>query len=261
MFSGDSDAEQIRIAPATSSAAMGDVAGKGMPRTKHRFSATFFILFALLSVTPAWSAELLGRVVGLADGDTLTLLTAERRQVKVRLGEIDTPESRQPYGTRAQQVLSELVFGKDVRIVVQDTDRYGRTVGRVYAGAQDVNAEMVRLGAAWVYRQYSRDADLLRIEAEAKAVRRGLWALPEAERTPPWEWRAARRTGEASTTAATPAAPSRSLPAASSGFACGAKQYCREMVSCAEARFYLQQCGLSRLDGDRDGVPCETLCR
>jgi endonuclease YncB( thermonuclease family) len=222
-------------------------------------------LIALLSLTlPSWAAEFTGRVVGLADGDTITILTAERRQVRVRLGEIDTPESRQPYGARAQQALSELVFGKDVRVVVQDTDRYGRTVGRVYAGTVDANAEMVRQGAAWVYRQYSRDAALLQLEAEAKAARWGLWALPEAERTPPWEWRAAQRgssSGQASTAPATTTAPQRSTPAASSGFTCGAKRYCREMTSCAEARFYLGQCGLSRLDGDRDGVPCETLCR
>nr|WP_245818458.1 thermonuclease family protein [Roseomonas rosea] len=192
----------------------------------------------------------------------MTVLTAERRQVRVRLGEIDAPESRQPYGTRAQQVLSGMVFGKDVRVVVQDTDRYGRTVGWVYQGLLDVNAEMVRQGAAWVYRQYSRDASLLQLEAEARATRRGLWALPEVERTPPWEWRAGQRggsTGRASVPA--PASPQRSSPATPSGFICGAKRYCREMTSCAEARFYLSHCGLSRLDGDRDGVPCESLCR
>ncbi|MBB5696348.1 thermonuclease family protein [Muricoccus pecuniae] len=80
-----------------------------------------------------------------------------------------------------------------VRVTVQDTDRYGRTVGRVYAGPVDVNAEMVRQGTAWVYCQYSRDAELLRLETEARTARRGLWALPEAQRTPPWEWRAAER--------------------------------------------------------------------
>jgi hypothetical protein len=193
----------------------------------------------------------------------LTLLTAERRQVRVRLGEIDTPESRQPYGTRARQELSELVFGKAVRVVVQDTDRYGRTVGRVYAGPVDVNAAMVRQGAAWVYRQYSRDPALLRLEAEAKAAQRGLWALSEAERTPPWEWRAAARTGtgERPSTPPAPAAPARSAPATTGGFTCGAKRYCREMTSCAEAQFHLAQGGLSRLDGDRDGIPCESICR
>ena len=130
---------------------------------------------------PSWAAELAGRVVGLADGDTITILTVERRQVRIRLGEIDTPESRQPYGTRARQVLSDLVFSKDVRVTVQDTDRYGRTVGRVYAGAADVNAEMVRQGAAWVYRQYSRDAALLQLEAEAKA---GIQSAPASPSGP-----------------------------------------------------------------------------
>jgi len=71
----------------------------------------------------------------------------------VRLGEIDTPESKQPYGSRARQALSDLAFGKPARVVVQDTDKYGRTVGRVYVGGVDVNAELVKQGAAWVYRQ------------------------------------------------------------------------------------------------------------
>jgi len=141
----------------------------------------------------AAAADLRGRVVGITDGDTLTLLTDRREQIKIRLAEIDTPERRQPYGTRARQVLSDLAFGKSVRVVVQDTDRYRRTVGRVYAGSQDINAEMVRRGAAWVYRRYSDDPALLRLEQGARAERRGLWGLPEAQRTPPWEWRAAER--------------------------------------------------------------------
>ncbi len=121
-------------------------------------------------------------MVGISDGDTLTLLTPEKQQVKVRLGEIDTPESRQPYGTRAKQALSDLAYGKEAHVVVQDTDKYGRTVGRVYVGDMDVNAELVRQGAAWVYRQYVKDASLYRLENEAKAAKRGLWSLPEAER-------------------------------------------------------------------------------
>jgi endonuclease YncB( thermonuclease family) len=136
--------------------------------------------------------ELKGRVVGITDGDTLTLLTERREQVRVRLAEIDTPESGQPYGSRARQVLSDLAFGKMVHVDVRDTDRYGRTVGLVYAGTMGVNAEMVRRGAAWVYQRYSDDPDLLRLEQAARAERRGLWGLPEAERVPPWEWRAAR---------------------------------------------------------------------
>jgi endonuclease YncB( thermonuclease family) len=142
-------------------------------------------LLPLLSVTPAYATEYIGKVVGISDGDTLTLLTPEKQQVKVRLAEIDTPESRQPYGTRAKQALSDLAYGKEARVVVQDTDKYGRTVGRMYIGSVDVNAELVRQGAAWVYRQYARDQSLYALENEAKAAKRGLWSLPEAERIPP----------------------------------------------------------------------------
>ena len=148
---------------------------------------------AVLLAQAAAAEELRGRVVGVTDGDTLTLLTERREEVRIRLAAIDTPESGQPYGSRARQILSDLTFGKPVRVEVQDTDRYGRTVGRVFADGLDVNAEMVRRGAAWVYRRYSDDPVLLRFEQAARAERLGLWGFPEAERTPPWEWRAAAR--------------------------------------------------------------------
>lgn len=232
----------------------------------------------------AAAADLSGRVVGIADGDTLTLLTPEKRQVRVRLAGIDTPERAQPYGSRARQELSDLAFGKEADVAVQDNDRYGRTVGRVRTGGLDVNAEMVRRGAAWVYRQYNRDPSLPALETEARAAGRGLWALPEAQRVPPWEWRRAGAAGrdkvrqqervEAETEAeqlVTPVARRRSSSrggaggyaagGSTGGFACGGKRTCGQMSSCAEARFHLQQCGLSRLDRDRDGVPCERLCR
>ena len=192
---------------------------------------------------------------------TLTLLTAEKQQVKVRLGEIDTPESRQPYGQRAKQALSDLAYNKDARVVVQDTDRYGRTVGRVFVGGVDVNAEMVKQGAAWAYRQYLKDQSLLTLEAEAKAAKRGLWGLPETERCPPWDWRRGNCATASAPAARAPASPTAAPTSAASGFTCAGKRYCREMTSCEEAKFYLTQCGVATLDGNRDGVPCETLCR
>ena len=82
-----------------------------------------------------------------------------------------------------------LVFGKQVTAEVVTVDRYGRNVARLYVDGLDVNREMIRLGAAWVYREYKTDKSLLDIEAEARAAKRGLWALPEAEQVPPWEWR------------------------------------------------------------------------
>jgi endonuclease YncB( thermonuclease family) len=164
-------------------------------RHLHRRAAILWVVLAtLLLVVKAASAEdLTGRVVGITDGDTLTLLTDRREQVRVRLAEIDTPERSQPYGNRARQTLSDLAFGKGVRIAVRDMDRYGRTVGRVFSGSQDINAEMVRRGAAWVHRRYSDDPNLLRLEQAARAEKRGLWGLPEAQRVPPWEWRTAER--------------------------------------------------------------------
>jgi endonuclease YncB( thermonuclease family) len=101
------------------------------------------------------ATEFVGRVVGIADGDTLTVLTAEWDEVRVRLAEIDAPEAGQPFGARAKQVLSSLAFGRTARVSVVDTDRYGRTVVRLYVGTLDVNAEMVRQGAAWVYVRYT----------------------------------------------------------------------------------------------------------
>jgi len=107
------------------------------------------------------ASDLTGKVVGITDGDTFTLLTADKKQVKVRLAEIDAPESGQPYGNKSKQTLSGLIFSKDIRVVFQTTDRYGRTVGRPYVDDLDVSAEMIRMGAAWAYREYLRDEGLL----------------------------------------------------------------------------------------------------
>ena len=134
-----------------------------------------------------------GRVVGIQDGDTLTVLTAENRQVRIRIANIDAPEDDQPFGERSKQMLAALAFGRDADIAVDDVDSYRRPIGRVRVGRDDVNAAMVRQGGAWVFARYNRDPSLVAAEAEARAARRGLWSLPESERLPPWEWRAAKR--------------------------------------------------------------------
>ncbi len=176
------------------------------------------ILITLSFANPAISAELQGRVVSIADGDTFTLLTANKEQIRIRLAEIDTPESGQPYGNRAKQALSRLVFGKDVRVEVQDVDRYGRTVGRPYVGDIDVCAELVESGYAWAYRRYLKDPKLLELEKGAQDAKRGLWSLPKYERIAPWDWRRGKRTPTIVSD------PPKS-------FTCGSKTYCRDMVS------------------------------
>ena len=109
-----------------------------------------FLVLLLIGLLPfpLKAKTLTGLVVGVSDGDTITILDSQKQQTKIRLGEIDTPESAQPYGSRAKQELSNLVFKKTVNVEVQTIDKYGRTVGRVYADGNDVNAEMVRKGAA-----------------------------------------------------------------------------------------------------------------
>jgi endonuclease YncB( thermonuclease family) len=163
-----------------------------MVNTNSKAILCLVLLYLALLPLSAVAEEQIGRVVGVTDGDTLTMLDSRKQQIKVRLAEIDTPESAQPYGTRAKQELSRLVHGKTITVKVQDIDRYGRTVGRVYVNEMDVNAEMVKLGAAWVYRKYASDQSLYALEKQAKQKRVGIWNLPEAEQIPPWEWRKTR---------------------------------------------------------------------
>lgn len=136
-----------------------------------------------------------GEVVGITDGDTLTILM-DRKQYKIRLAEIDTPERGQPYASRAQQALSELAFGKVIIADVQDVDRYGRYVARLYVDDLDINAELVKRGAAWVYRDYSTDDSFYDHENTARDNNLGLWGMPESQRVPPWDWRRGVRRAE-----------------------------------------------------------------
>lgn len=214
----------------------------------------FFIILILLFFTfYGFGQQYSGKVVAISDGDTFTLLTSKKEQVKVRLAEIDTPERAQPYGTRARQALSHLVFGKEVTVEEQDIDRYGRLVGQVYVDGIHVNRKMVQEGMAWVYRQYLEDETLLVDEKKARENKRGLWSLPSTEQVPPWEWRRGRKSS-------TPV-NNKGEKSQSQEFSCEGKKYCSQMVSCDEARFYLEHCGVKTLDGDKDGVPCESLCQ
>ena len=148
-------------------------------------------VIALLFASAVSAAQISGRVVSVADGDTLTLLVDNHDQVKVRLAEIDAPEKAQPFGQRSKQSLSNLCFGRDATLETTDTDRYGRTVAKVYCGGVYANAEQVRSGMAWAYRKYLHDQSLLATESEAREAMRGLWA--DSDPVPPWEFRKAKR--------------------------------------------------------------------
>lgn len=143
------------------------------------------IAFAVLT-TVSSADTLTGRVVGVSDGDTITLLV-ERQQLKVRLVEIDAPEKAQAFGNRSKQSLSDMCFDKEAQILEKGKDRYGRTLGRVSCDGIDANAEQVRRGMAWVYDNYVTDHALYQLQNEAKAASRGLWSDPDP--VPPWDWR------------------------------------------------------------------------
>ena len=119
----------------------------------------------------------------------LTLLVAGNRTATVRLAGIDAPELKQPYGQQSKQALSALAFGKAAQVESPGPDKYGRTLGTVFVGTVNVNAELVKRGAAWVYRAYPFPPELEALEAQAQAAKRGLWALQPDQRCPPWDWR------------------------------------------------------------------------
>jgi len=155
------------------------------------------ILLLLVSFITS-AATIYGKVVHIADGDTLTILIEGNKQVKIRLAGIDTPEKAQPFGNKAKQALAALTFQKQASVDVETKDRYGRSVGRVNVQGLDVNAELVKQGMAWVYRKYTNDQRLYALEAEAKLAKRGLWASDKP--IEPWSWRKGKRTVEHSPT-------------------------------------------------------------
>ena len=150
-----------------------------------RFFLCLFVLSCHLHA--AGERDIAGKVVAVHDGDTLTVLTAEKREEKIRLEGIDAPELKQAFGAKAKARLAALVFGKPVVIHATGKDRYQRTLGRVIVNGKDINLQMVKDGFAWHYAAYSKDAALRKAQTEAQAAKRGLWS--DASPVPPWEFR------------------------------------------------------------------------
>jgi endonuclease YncB( thermonuclease family) len=137
------------------------------------------------------SALFFATVIGISDGDMLTVLNENKQQVKIRLAEIDAPESGQPFGSNSKQSLSELCFGKQAEVVPRAIDLYKRTVARVKCAGIDANAQQVNRGMAWVYRKYAKDNNLYVLQHEARAAERGLWSGRSP--IPPAAWRQQQR--------------------------------------------------------------------
>lgn len=139
-----------------------------------------------LAISAASAFE--GKVVGVSDGDTITVLDSSKTQHKIRVAGIDAPEKSQDFGNRSKEHLSDLVFGKTVMLPDAKIDKYGRTVSRVLLGNKDAGLEQVKVGLAWHYKKYeveqnpSDRAVYGAAETQAKSAKLGLWSQANAIR-------------------------------------------------------------------------------
>ena len=159
------------------------------------------MLSLLAGVSLAQAETLVGEVVGLADGDTVTVLDAQQAQHKIRLAGIDAPEKGMPWGQKSKEALSDRVYRRTVTVEWQKQDRYGRLIGKIMVDGQDANLTQVANGMAWHYKDYQNEQTLddrlryAQAELDARNARRGLWAEPEP--LAPWTWRKMKREARA----------------------------------------------------------------
>ena len=147
------------------------------------------LFFSLVSLAD----ELIGKVIKVSDGDTITVLDSNNQKHKIRLKGIDAPESQQVYGDISTQSLSELVYDKEVIVTWDKKDKYYRILGKVIVDGRDVNYEQLKKGLAWYYKQYEKDLNdedkkkYSEAEEWARNYTEGLWA--DSNSIPPWEYR------------------------------------------------------------------------
>ncbi|MGE4169265.1 MAG: thermonuclease family protein [Candidatus Margulisiibacteriota bacterium] len=147
----------------------------------------FWVLFCPMAMAHVFS----GRVVHVSDGDTIVVLQDNRHSTKIRLAAIDCPEKSQPFGRQAQRFTQAFCDGQRVTVTTTKKDRYGRTIGTVQVGSKRLDIALLEAGLAWHYRYFDHDPALDALEQQARAERKGLWS--EANPTPPWDYRKARR--------------------------------------------------------------------
>ena len=147
-------------------------------------NAIFLAVVAALSLVTACdgkpsvrlsSSDLVGRVVKVSDGDTITILDSSKTQHKIRLQGIDAPEKKQAFGNASRKFLAGLVANREVRVAWSKRDRYQRILGTVFVDGKDANLEMLKAGMAWHYKKYDSTPAYAQAESEARAAKRGLW--------------------------------------------------------------------------------------
>jgi endonuclease YncB( thermonuclease family) len=161
---------------------------------KKYAACLIIILFTLWGCNP--TPDNLYKVVKIKDGDTIGLLSNDNQQITVRLAEVDCPEKSQAFGQAAKKFTSDMCFGKDVKLIGNTKDRYGRTIALVLlTDGTNVNYQLVKNGYAWQYKAYSQSAELANLEQQARENKLGLWQ--DASPTPPWEFRREKRPASA----------------------------------------------------------------
>lgn len=228
----------------------------GKMARRYSLAFTFYFLLILIpSLCTAWS----GKVIHVADGDTITVLKSGKK-VKVRLYGIDTPEKTQWYGQNAKAFTSSQVMGKQVDVQVIDTDRHGRAVGVVTVGDLVLNKHLVEYGYAWVYYQYCKKAFCFawaKAEHEAKKAKRGLWK--NAKAVPPWEYRKSKRKKSSSAGAKKTVGAGSDCSCSGNRYNCSDFKTHRQAQACHDRCMRVKGRDIHKLDRDRDGRVCEGL--
>lgn len=153
---------------------------------------TILTLFLIIS-TNASASSFTGRVVGVSDGDTVTLLTPDHIQYKIRLAGIDAPEKTQAFGRKSKEALSDCSYGRNATIQGEKVDRYGRLIGKVIVNGTDCNLRQIQLGLAWHYKKYQKEQVFAdresynKSEIQARSEKLAIWS--ENDPIPPWEFR------------------------------------------------------------------------
>ena len=164
---------------------------------RHAFTSSCLLLIAFIGTPPHVVEEFSARVIGVTDGDTITVLQGQT-QVKVRLEGIDAPEKSQAFGSKSKAELSSLVYSKTVTVQKTGTDNYGRTLARINVNGKDAAEFMLSKGMAWHYKEYSKDQTLSEMEQKARTAKLGLWS--EENALAPWEFRRRQRDNSRSVT-------------------------------------------------------------
>ena len=206
-------------------------------------------LCSLIVTSWVQASEFDAKVIAVMDGDTVMVLH-EGKKVKVRLANIDAPESDQTFGKESRDALVNMVLKKQVHINSQAVDQYGRLVAEIQVDGQSVNEAQVNNGMAWEYSHFHGNHRYKNLNKYAQQSHRGLWAQ-SVQPISPEQWRK---------THAHKVPPIKSAAGLPANAHCGEKHLCSQMKTCEEAKLYLLACGVKTLDGNSDGVPCESLC-